>query len=75
MEDMGIGTKCLTAETNVLHRDGTDDVVRTPVSDLFDDGAVVMADGDTEIAINEHGPTSLSVDETTGRVTEREQTQ
>jgi len=72
---MGIGTKCLTAETDVLHRDTDGDVVRAPVSELFDDGAVVMADGDTEIAINERGPTSLSVDEATERVTEREQTQ
>jgi len=71
---MGIGTKCLTAETDVLHRDTDGDVVRAPVSELFDDGAVVMADGDTEIAINERGPTSLSVDEATERVTEREQT-
>jgi len=74
MEGMGIGTKCLTAETDVLHRDTDGDVVRAPVSELFDDGAVVMADGDTEIAINERGPTSLSVDEATERVTEREQT-
>jgi DNA topoisomerase-1 len=74
MEDLGLGTKCLTGDTPVLQRNPDGDFVRTDVRDLFDDGTVVLADGETDIAVNEDGPTTLSFDETTGRVEERSQT-
>ena len=74
MEDLGLGTKCLTADTPVLHRNSDGDFVRSPVSDLFEAGQVVMADGDADIAVTDDGPTTLSFVETDGRVAERSQT-
>jgi DNA topoisomerase-1 len=74
MESMGIGTKCLTGDARVLVRDESGDVTRKPVSDLFERGQVALADGDTDIAVVEDGPTTLSFEEQTGRVVEREQT-
>jgi len=74
MESMGVGTKCLTADTPVLHRNQAGDIVRSPVSDLFSENNIVMADGDTDIAINDSGPTTLSVEEQRERVTERQKT-
>ncbi|MFB6143383.1 MAG: DNA topoisomerase I [Halorientalis sp.] len=74
MEEMELGTKCLTADTPVLRRDDEGDIVRTSVDDLFDRGTVVMADGDTDIAVTDSGPTTLSFDETSGRMTECKQT-
>ncbi len=73
MEKMGIGTKCLTGDTEVLVQDG-DDVERKPIAEVFDEGQVVMADGDTDIAVTDDGPTVLSLNENTERLTEREKT-
>jgi len=73
MEDLGIGTKCLTEDTAVLHRtDG--EINRTQVADLFDDGQVILADGDTDIAVSSETPTTISFDEQTGLVREAEAT-
>jgi len=74
MEGMGIGTKCLSGDTRVLVRTESGDVERRPIADVFDDGDVVMADGDTDIAVVEDGPTTISFDETDARLGEREQT-
>jgi DNA topoisomerase-1 len=73
MEQMGIGTKCLTGDTKVLVEDG-DDIRRKPIAEVFDRGQVVMADGDTDIAVTDDGPTVLSLNESTERITEREKT-
>ena len=74
MEKMGIGTKCLTGDTNVLHRNNEGDIKRVEIDQLFADGEVMLADGDTDIAVCPEGPSTLSFDETTGELTEREQT-
>jgi DNA topoisomerase I len=74
MEEMGIGTKCITGDTPVLTRDDEGSVVRRTASELFEEGQVVLADGDADIAINEEGPTTISFDEQRGRLTEREST-
>nr|WP_206335574.1 DNA topoisomerase I [Natronolimnobius sp. AArcel1] len=73
MEDMGIGTKCLTADTTVLHRSDVE-IVRSPVQELFESGQVVMADGDTNIATTSETPTTLSLNEQTGLVEDQETT-
>ncbi|WP_128477566.1 DNA topoisomerase I [Halorussus pelagicus] len=73
MEKMGIGTKCLTGDTEVLVEDG-DDIERKPIAEVFEQGQVVMADGDTDIAVTDDGPTVLSLNERTERLTEREKT-
>ena len=74
MEKMGIGTKCLTGDTPVLHRNDDGDIERVPIEQVFADGEVLLADGDTDIAVSPDGPTTLSFDETTETMTEREQT-
>jgi Topoisomerase IA len=74
MEDLGIGTKCLTEDTDVLHRNEEGDIERVEIQQLFDESEVLLADGDTDIATTTDGPSTLSYDETTETVTEREQT-
>ena len=74
MEEMGVGTKCLAADTPVLHRNQDGDIIRTPVSDLFTEESIVLADGNTDIAVNDRGPTTLSIEEKSNRVTERQKT-
>ncbi|MFQ3475693.1 DNA topoisomerase I [Halonotius sp. F2-221B] len=74
MEDLGIGTKCLTEDTEVLHRNEEGDIERVEIQQLFDESEVLLADGDTDIATTTDGPATLSYDETTDTVTEREQT-
>ena len=74
MEDMGIGTKCLTADTRVLVRDEDGEIARRPIGDLFDEGRTVMADGDADVAVTEDGPTTLSLDETSRELVDRAQT-
>ncbi|PSQ24832.1 hypothetical protein BRD06_07380 [Halobacteriales archaeon QS_9_67_15] len=71
---MGVGTKCLAADTPVLHRNQDGDIIRTPVSDLFTEESIVLADGNTDIAVNDRGPTTLSIEEKSNRVTERQKT-
>ncbi|WP_049902541.1 DNA topoisomerase [Halococcus agarilyticus] len=73
MESKEIGTKCLTGDTPILtERDGG--IVRVPIREAFENGRVALSDGDTDIAINETGPKTLSFDESDGRVAERTQT-
>jgi len=74
MEGMGIGTKCVPGETRILCRDTDGDIRRRPIEDLFSEGAVVMADGDTDIATTNDGPTTISFDERSATLAEREQT-
>jgi DNA topoisomerase-1 len=72
MKERGIGTKCLTADTEILVRDRDGDVSRRPAGDVFDQGRVALADGDTDVAVTEDGPTVLSLDESNQRHEERE---
>ncbi|WP_436903418.1 DNA topoisomerase I [Halovenus halobia] len=74
MEEMGIGTKCLTADTPVLRRDEDGKMVRTPVAELFESENRVVADGDTDIAVAGTDTTTVSFDELNRRTVEREQT-
>ena len=74
MEDLGIGTKCLTSDTPILIRNDRGDIVRKPIGELFEDGEIVLADGNADIAVNEGAPTTVSFDEVTERLTEREGT-
>jgi DNA topoisomerase-1 len=74
MEEMGIGTKCLTEESPVLARNSDGEIVRRTVGELFAEGQVVLADGDTDIAVNETGPTTVSFHEQRGRITEQDGT-
>ncbi len=74
MEKKGLGTKCLTADTNVLVRSPEGDIERRNVASVFDDGQVVLADGDTDIAATEETPTVLSLDEQVGTLAEQEST-
>jgi DNA topoisomerase-1 len=74
MEKNGLGTKCLTADSEVLVRDERGDVKRCPVASLFEEGQVAVADGDTDIAVSDHSRTTLSLNEESERVTERRQT-
>ncbi|NHX40726.1 MULTISPECIES: DNA topoisomerase I [Haloarcula] len=74
MEDKGLGTKCLTADSDVLVRSENGDIERQTVDSLFSDGQVVLADGDTDIAVSKETPTVLSLDEATERVSEQEST-
>ena len=71
MEDLGIGTKCLTEDAPVLVRDGNGDVVRKSVGTVFEEGQVLVADGETEVATNEGGPSVISLNEATETVSER----
>ncbi|MEF8852759.1 MAG: DNA topoisomerase [Haloarculaceae archaeon] len=73
MEKNGLGTKCLTADSEVLVRDERGDVKRFPVSSLFEEGQVAVADGDTDVAVSDHSRTTLSLNESSERVTERRQ--
>jgi len=73
MEAMEIGTKCLTGDTPVLVADAGE-VRRVPIEDAFDNGRTVLADGDTDIAISENGPATLSFVESDNRIVERPQT-
>ncbi|MFB6228327.1 MAG: DNA topoisomerase I [Halobacteriales archaeon] len=74
MEEMGIGTKCLTEESPVLTRNSDGEIVRRTAGELFAEGQVVLADGDTDIAVNKTGPTTVSFHEQRGRITEQEGT-
>lgn len=74
MEEMGIGTKCLTPDTLILRRDENGDVVRTPVAELFESENCVIADGSTDIAIVDTDTTTISFDESNQQMVEREQT-
>ncbi|MFB6071893.1 MAG: DNA topoisomerase I [Halobacterium sp.] len=74
MEELGVGTKCLTDDSKVLVRDDSGDVTRIPVSELFESGQVALADGNTDVAVVEDGPTTLSFEERTERIVDREQT-
>ena len=71
MKEKGVGTKCLTADTEVIVRDGDGDVSRRPAGEVFAGGQVVLADGDADIAVSEDGPTVLSLDESSRRHGER----
>ncbi len=72
MEDLGIGTKCLPGDEKVLVRTATEDVERRRVEELFSEERVAIADGDTDVATTDEGPTTLSYEETEGRVVETE---
>ena len=74
MESRGLGTKCLTGDTRILCRNSEGDFVRKQVGDLFDEKRVVVADGDTDIAVATDDTTVLSLDERTQRITERDET-
>ena len=74
MESLGIGTKCLTGDTAVLHRTADGDIERVAIEELFAEGDVLVADGETDIATCPDGPTTLSFNESTENVIEREQT-
>ncbi len=74
MEDMGIGTKCLTADTRILHRDEDGDMVRSQVAELFENKNCVVADGSADIAVVDTDMSTISFDESNQRVVEREQT-
>jgi len=74
MEELGLGTKCLTEDSTVLTRNENGDVSRRPVESLFSEGEIVLADGDTDIAVSEESPTTISYDEFDGRTHEREST-
>ena len=76
MEDLGVGTKCLTEDTIVLSRADDGDVRRVPIGDLFDEAEVepLCADGDADVTVVEGGPRTISLDHGTGRTTERERT-
>ncbi|WP_053949118.1 DNA topoisomerase I [Halolamina sediminis] len=73
MEEMGVGTKCLTEDTEVLVRSGND-IERRKISAVFEDEQVVLADGDTEIATTSGAPKTISVEEATDRAIEAEGT-
>ena len=74
MEKKGLGTKCLTEDTRVLVRAQTEDIERRNIASVFDEGQVVLADGDTDIAVTEETPTVLSLDEQVGTLSERKST-
>ncbi len=74
MEELGIGTKCVTEGTRVLRVDDECEIERVPIEELFEGGVVAIADGDTDIAVTEDGPTTISFDETTASIDERSQT-
>jgi len=74
MEDLGLGTKCLTGDTEVLIRADSGDVERREVSDLFRAERVLAADGDADVAATSGGPRTLSYDESTERISEVEST-
>jgi DNA topoisomerase-1 len=67
MEDYGLGTKCLTGDTDVLVR-VNGDIERRPVSELFEQEQVVLADGETDIATTSAGPRTLSYEASDGRI-------
>jgi len=78
MEDEGVGTKCLTADTRVVVPDedgaGDEDVRRTRVSELFDPTRVALADGDTDVAFSRDETSVLSLDHTARSVGRRDGT-
>ena len=71
MSDRGLGTKCLTEDTELLVGVGND-VERQPVSELFEREQVVLADGETDVATTTSGPETLSYEEDTGRIVSTE---
>ncbi len=72
MEDLHLGTKCLTGDTPVLQRAGEDgDIRRKPVSQLYREGTKVLADGESDIVVADAEPTTLSFEESSERITER----
>ena len=70
MESLGVGTKCLTGDTDVLVR-GSNGLQRRPVASLYEDRYTVLADGDTDIALQPTPVEVLSLDETSGRIGSR----
>ncbi|PSP83786.1 DNA topoisomerase I [Halobacteriales archaeon QS_6_64_34] len=74
MEQKGLGTKCLTEDTKVLVRAENGDIERRGIASVFDEGQVVLADGDTDIAVTEETPTVLSLDERDRTLAEQEST-
>ncbi|MEF8887785.1 MAG: DNA topoisomerase I [Haloarculaceae archaeon] len=74
MESRGLGTKCLTGDTRILCRNSKGDFVRKQVGDLFDEKQVVVADGDTDIAVATDDTTVLSFDERAQRIAEYDET-
>jgi len=74
MEKKGLGTKCLTEDTKVLVRAENGDIERRGIASVFDEGQVVLADGDTDVAVTEETPTVLSLDERDRTLAEQEST-
>ncbi|WP_311171224.1 DNA topoisomerase I [Halobellus ordinarius] len=72
MEEMEIGTKCLTEDTNVLVRTESGEIKRTSVDTLFEEEQIVIADGDTDIGTTTGGPRTVSFSESAGRTIEPE---
>ena len=74
MEELGLGTKCLTGDSEVLVRDKDGDLVRRRIDSMFETGRVVAADGDVDVATTQQSLPTLSLNEKRGKITEREQT-
>jgi len=67
MAGRGLGTKCVTEDTDVLVQAENGDIERRTVRELFDSQQVVLADGETDVAATTGGPLTLSYEERTGR--------
>jgi len=73
MEERSLGTKCLTADSDILVRTDDRTVQRRNVQSAFEAGQVVLADGETDIATAEQPAATLSLDEKTSRIAEQKQ--
>ncbi len=73
LEDKGLGTKCLTADTKVLVRTDDGDIQRQSIREIFERGQRILADGDVDIVTNDRSVTTLSFNERTGTI-EHQQT-
>ena len=69
MSNRGLGTKCLTEDTDVLVQKDNGDIERQSVGALFDAQQVVLADGETDIVETTGGPRTISYEERTGSTT------
>ncbi|XGI83135.1 DNA topoisomerase I [Halorutilales archaeon Cl-col2-1] len=75
MEEMGVGTKCLTGDTRIAVSDG-DDVHRVRADEVFDEENTVMTDGDTdaEISVSDSLGSVVSFDHIESRIRNRDAT-